>query len=119
MGLDYSTLIYLPNFEVLARTVTFTPLVSQPNAAPYVQRAIYDTDEVDVPAEDGSVVTTHRTILDIREAEFAVLPTQGDHVFIPADTGAMGELGDFEIINVFHNGGGETTLQLRKIETAG
>jgi hypothetical protein len=31
----------------------------------------------------------------------------------------MGELGNFEVIDAFHNGGGETTLQLRKLETAG
>jgi len=31
----------------------------------------------------------------------------------------MGEVGDFEIINAWQNGGGETTLLLRKIETAG
>ena len=119
MGVDFSSLVYLPNFDVWARTVTFTPIVSQPNAAPFEQRAIYDSEEVDVPGEDGSVLTSHKTTLDIREHEFAVLPTQGDHVFIPADVGAMGEVGDFEIINAWQNGGGETTLLLRKIETAG
>ena len=119
VGVDYSTLIYLPNFDFWSRTVTFTPLVSQPNAAPYDNRGIFDTDEVDVQAEDGSVVTDHRTTLDIREIEFAVLPTQGDLVDIPADTGAMVAMGRFEIINVWHNGGGETTLTLRKIESAG
>jgi hypothetical protein len=119
MGIDYSTLIYLPNFDFWSRTVTFTPLASRPNAAPYNARGIFDTDEVDVQAEDGSVVTDHKTTLDIREAEFGVLPTQGDLVDIPADTGAMGAMGQFETINVWHNGGGETTLTLRKIETAG
>jgi hypothetical protein len=99
MGIDYSTLIYLPNFDFFSRTVTFTPLASQPNARPYNARGIFDTDEVDVQAEDGSVVTDHKTTLDIREAEFGVVPTQGDLVDIPADTGAMGAMGQFEIIN--------------------
>jgi hypothetical protein len=119
MGIDFSTTVYLPNFTVFARQVTITPKVSQPGAGPYSARGIYDTEEIDVAAEDGSVVTDHRTILDIREVDFLVLPQQGDEVFIPPDTGAMGALGDHEVINVFHNGGGETTLQLRKIETAG
>jgi hypothetical protein len=119
VGIDFSTLVYMPNFDIWGRTVIFTPLVSQPNAAPYENRAIYDTDEVDVPADDGSVLTSHKTTLDIREAEFGILPTQGDRVFIPADVGAMEEVGNFEIINVWQNGGGETTLLLRKIETAG
>ena len=117
MGVDFSTSIYLPNFDVWARSVTISPIVSQPTAVSYTARGIYDTDELDVPAEDGSIITDHRTLLDILEHEFSVLPEQGDHVNIPADRGAMGALGDFEIIDVWHNGGGETTLRLRKLET--
>ena len=119
MGLDYSTSIYLPNYNLLARAIVVTPAVSQPSAAPYWTRGIYNTEKLDVTAEDGSILTDHRTYVDVLEAEFGVVPTQGDLVDIPADTGAMGAMGQFEIINVWHNGGGETTLTLRKIETAG
>ena len=117
MGVDFSTSIYLPNFDFFSRAATITPLVSQPNAAPYAVRGIYDTDEIDVPAEDGSILTDQKTMFDIREYEFAVLPAQGDHINIPADRGAMVALGDFEIINAWTNGGGETTLTLRKLDT--
>jgi len=119
VGLDYSTSIYLPNYNLLARAIVVTPAVSQPSAAPYWTRGIYNTEKLDVAAEDGSILTDHRTYVDVLEAEFAVVPVQGDQVFIPADRGAMGELGNFEVIDAFHNGGGETTLQLRKLETAG
>ena len=119
MGLDYSTSIYLPNYNLLARAIVVTPAVSQPSAAPYWTRGIYNTEKLEVAAEDGSILTDHRTYVDVLEAEFAVVPVQGDQVFIPADRGAMGELGNFEVIDAFHNGGGETTLQLRKLETAG
>ena len=117
MGVDYSTTIYLPNYDFFSRAVTITPIASQPNAAPYATRGIFNTDEIDVPAEDGSILTDQRTYIDIREFEFAVLPQQGDHVNIPADRGAMVALGDFEIINAWTNGGGETTLILRKLDT--
>ena len=119
MGLDYSTSIYLPNYNLLARAIVVTPAVSQPSAAPYWTRGIYNPEKLDVAAEDGSILTDHRTYVDVLEAEFAVVPVQGDQVFIPADRGAMGELGNFEVIDTWHNGGGETTLQLRKLETAG
>ena len=119
MGLDYSTSIYLPNYNLLARAIVVTPAVSQPSAAPYWTRGIYNTEKLEVAAEDGSILTDHRTYVDVLEAEFGVVPVQGDQVFIPKDRGAMGELGNFEVIDAFHNGGGETTLQLRKLETAG
>ena len=68
--------------------------------------------------EDGSILTDHRTILDVREIEYGVVPVQGDHVAIPADGGAMGALGSFQVIDARTNGGGETTLALRKLVTA-
>ena len=116
MGIDWSTAVYLPVFDAMARQATITPLISQPSAAPYAARGIYDTEEIDVPAEDGSILTDQKTLFDIREYEFLVLPAQGDHIYIPADRGAMAAPGNFEIINAWTNGGGETTLTLRKID---
>src|SRR5215831_17321026 len=106
MGVDWSTSVYLPAFDFFARPATITPLVSQPNAAPYAVRGCFDTEDLEVPAEDGSFLQTQRTIFDIRESELLVLPAQGDRINIPADRGAMVALGDFEIINAWTNGGG-------------
>ena len=62
------------------------------------------------------ITTDQRTIFDIRAAEFPVLPQQDDTVYIPEEPlSGLPELGNFEIINVWHNGGGEVTLQLRKV----
>ena len=119
MGVDWSTGVYLPVFDFFARPATITPLVSQPSGAPFSVRGIYDTEDLEVAAEDGSFLQSQRTIFDIREYEFQVLPAQGDRIYIPADRGAMGALGEFEIINAWTNGGGEMTLQLREIKTAG
>lgn len=118
MGIDYSTMIYLPNYEVWARSVSITPLASLGSTTPYANRGIFHTETLDVAAEDGSIFSTQKTTLDVREIEYAVLPAQGDRIFIPADSGAMVELGDFEVIDSYTNGGGETTLVLRSVTTA-
>jgi hypothetical protein len=66
--------------------------------------------------EDGSILTDQQTILDIRASEFSVLPVQGDQINIPSEPiSGLPTLGDFQITNVFHNGGGETTLELKRI----
>jgi len=59
------------------------------------------------------------TSLDILESDFAdagrALPQQFERVNIPQDgPGGMIAEGDFEVTTVTRNGGGETTLILRK-----
>jgi hypothetical protein len=68
---------------MFARPVTITPVASQPGAPPYNARGIYDTEEIDVEALDGSLHSTSRTVVDILANEFAVLPAQDDLVSIP------------------------------------
>ena len=115
MAINFSTLVYLPNFDMFARPITVTPLASQPGLPAYGARGIYDTRPIDVQAEDGSIVSDQQTILDILEAEFGTLPEQLDRIFIPADPDAGLALGEFEITNTETNGGGEMTLVIRKI----
>ena len=69
MGVDFSTLVYLPNFDMFARPITVTPLASQPGMPAYGARGIFDTRPIDVQAEDGSIVSDQQTILDVRDAE--------------------------------------------------
>jgi len=118
VAVNFSTLVYLPNYDTFARAVTITPLASQPGMPAYTARGIYDTRPIDVQALDGSIISDQQTILDIREAEFSVLPQQLDRVFIGSDADAGPALGDFEVVDADSNGGGETTLVLRKIVTA-
>ena len=117
MGIDFSTLVYEPCQDVFGRSVTFYPDVSQPAGASYPARGIYDSRTLNVVAEDGSIFSDQDTILDIRDAEFAVMPVQDDRVYIGPDNppSAMPTLGMYQITSVWNNGGGETTLQLRKI----
>jgi hypothetical protein len=113
MGVNYATLIYAPAFDMFAGPVTFYPYSSQPGAPAYNGRGIFDTRSLNVVGEDGAVYADQETILDILEAEFAVLPRQNDRVVVEAD-GDKPAPGEFEIINSATNGGGETTLVLRK-----
>jgi hypothetical protein len=117
MGVDYSSFVLLPNFDFWSRPVTFYPAAG---GTVIIARGIFDSRAIEYPADDGVIVSDQQTILDIRDAEFAVLPRQGDQVFIgPDNFGGMQDTpGMFEIIDSSNNGGGETTLVLRKIETA-
>jgi hypothetical protein len=114
MGIDHSTMNYLPNFDFWGRPVTFYPVISQPGVPSYDARGIYNTVSIDIISQDGSDVSEMRTILDILEREFAVLPVQQDRVYIGADPGGMPEVGWFEINDASTNAGGETTLELRR-----
>ena len=81
MAVDFSTLVYLPNFDMFARPITITPIASLPGAPAYPARGIFDTRAVDVQA-DGSIVSDQQTIFDIRDDEFGVIPEQFDQVYI-------------------------------------
>jgi hypothetical protein len=115
-GINFSVLCYLPAFDTFAVPVVFYPLVSQPGAPSFTERGIFDTTTINVLAENNSIYSDQRTILDIREAEFGILPSQGDHVAIPRDCNGVDQ-GEWVIVDYFANGGGQTTLTLRKVET--
>jgi hypothetical protein len=117
MPVNFSDLVYLPNFDTFARAIFITPVASQPGQAAYQARGIFDTVPIDVVALDGSIVSEQRTILDLREVEFAILPVQGDQVAIPAD-GGLPDAGNWEIIDNSRIGGGEATMTLRKLMSA-
>lgn len=114
MPIDYATRLYLPLYDTFARTITIVPIGSQPGMRPYNARGIYDSVAIDVVAMDGSILSDQKTVIDIREAEFEILPAQRDHVLIPGDSGLPDE-GEFEVIDADSNGGGETTLTIRKL----
>jgi hypothetical protein len=117
MGIDFSTMVYLPNYDFFARPVTVTPIMSNPSSGPYPIRGIWTTDEIDVMTEGGAIVSDQVTILDVRDNEFfdigQPVPIQGDLINIPADGNVPAE-GDFEVLDQDKNGGGETKLSLRK-----
>jgi hypothetical protein len=120
MGVDYATVVYLQNYNMWARPVTFYPTKSQPGVMSYDARGIFGTQDIDILAMDGADISEQRTILDILEREFVILPEQQDRLFIPEDFSntfggsGMPAEGWWEVNDVSRNGGGETTLTLRR-----
>jgi hypothetical protein len=117
MGIDFSTLVYLPAFDFYARPITVTPIKSNPSGGPYTIRGIWTTQDTELMAEEGlAVLADQETILDVRDNEFfdagVPVPQQGDLINIPADGNVPAE-GDFEVVHTSRNGGGETTLVIR------
>jgi hypothetical protein len=113
MGMDFSALIYAPNFDQWARPITFNPVASQAGQPAFAARGIWHQDTLDLVLEDGSLYRDQQDSIDILEVEFPVLPQQLDRVVIPADNNIPAE-GEFEVVSVTRNGGGETNLVLRK-----
>jgi hypothetical protein len=114
MAVNMSIMVYDPCQTVFGRPVMFTSFSGESYTGG--GRGIYDSRTLNVVLEDGSVLGDQDTILDIRAVEFSTLPAQGDTVTIPADTlSGLPALGDYMITNVWHNGGGEVTLQLKVI----
>jgi hypothetical protein len=117
MPVDFSQFVYAPNFAVFARPIIVTPVASQPSQPAYGARGIYGTAPVDIVGSDGSIFSDQKTIIDILEAEFPILPVQLDRIEVPAVNG-IPAAGLFEVIDADTNGGGETTLTVRKLVTA-
>ena len=113
MAINWSTQVYAPQYATFSRPVVFNPIKSQPSADSFDGRGIYGTAPIDVIGEDATIISDARTILDVLESDFAVVPIQGDRLSIPAHIG-MPALGDFDVIDANTNGGGETTLIIRK-----
>jgi hypothetical protein len=112
-GVNFSTMVLSPAFDVFARPVTFYPYVSQPAGASFLGRGYYWSGPVDIQTEDGAIYSDQKTALDIRDVEFAELPQQGDRLVIPeADAGPA--LGEFEVVDIDSYDGGMTVLTLRK-----
>jgi hypothetical protein len=113
MAVNFSTLVYMPCQEVFGRPVNFSSTLG--NSFSGAGRGIYDSRTLNVLLEDGSILSDQQTILDIRTSEFGTLPVQGDVIDIPPEPiSGLPALGMYEITDVFHNGGGEVTLSLKR-----
>lgn len=116
MAIDFSVTNYLPCQDLFGRSIMVHPIVSQPTGGAYYARGIYDTRGTAIQTDAGlTVLSDQETIIDIREIEFPVLPVQGDLIDIPAE-GNIPAAGLFEITDAASNGGGETTLTIRRYD---
>jgi hypothetical protein len=113
MGVDFSAMVYLFCYDFYARPIIVAPLASQPGTGSYMARGIWNSDGIEVPSEAGSLISDQRTICDIKEDEFPILPVQGDQIFFPVDDNGPAN-GPFEITDLWTNAGGETTMALKR-----
>ncbi|UPK03107.1 hypothetical protein [Bradyrhizobium sp. 170] len=116
MAVNLDVLLQGPIFDFWAVPVTFKPIKSQPGQPDYQGRGILNTYSLDVAGLDGKIYSDQRTILDIRESEFAVLPEQNDRLLIPKDCNNVPR-GEYQIADASSDGGGQTMLTIRKYET--
>jgi len=116
VGVDFPTWVYSPVFDTFARTLTFYPVMSQPGVGGFAARGIFDTNEIDVEAMDGSILTNARTELDIFMPEWEIYPQQGDVVDIPFEDDIDGGVFTVADVHGFGNAGGELTLILSRYE---
>jgi len=114
MAINFSTMVYFPAMNTFAVPCTFYPVMSRPGVGPIDARGILSTQELNILAEDGSIVASKKTIFDILMAEFDVLPQQMDQVYIPYDCNGEPR-GLYEIIDRSENGGGQMTFTLREM----
>jgi hypothetical protein len=116
MAVNFSVALYDIEQDTYGRPITVSPIASQPGGGSYQGRGIYDSGPINILLDDGSIFADQRTIVDIRGDEYAVPPQQQDQISIPYDPlSGLADLGSFEITNVIDNGGGELTLELKKI----
>ena len=115
-SVDFAYWVYEPCFGIFARSVTCYPVKSQPSNAGFLTRGIFDTNEIDVEAANGQIITNARTELDIFMPEWPVYPVQGDVFDIPWESDVDGGLFMVSDVYGYGNAGGELTLCLVRIE---
>jgi hypothetical protein len=119
MAINFSTLVYQPCQDTFGRTVTVTPVASQPGGAAYTRRGIFGTRPVNIETAIGmAVLSDQETVFYIREVEYPTLPQQGDLLSIPVDDAGNPAEDNWIVTDSSRNGGGETTLTLQKVVPA-
>jgi hypothetical protein len=113
MAIDFSVLVYLPNFDVWARSITVTP---SGGGTSYQARGIFHTGPSTIMSEGVvvAVISDQQTTLDIRAREFAAIPRQGDLIDIPQE-GQIEAEGLFKVTDAFNCDGGEWTLVMQRV----
>lgn len=113
--IDFDKIVLKPASDVFSINVVYTPTVSQPSVLPFATRGVYSSQKLDVELQDGTIYSDQETKLDVRLAEFAAYPQEGDFVTItdprhPA-YGKQFWIGDLDEDG---QGGGKLLLRLKE-----
>jgi hypothetical protein len=128
MGTDFSALVLGPCVAVFGWPALVTPLKSQPNAKPYSANGIWTITDIDIPLDDGEVMSNRTLKFGIRLSDFTVAPKQGDWItasvqYLPL-TYWQGDFDpgsniDLIVDDVRPDGQGGATLVLKRITKPG
>jgi hypothetical protein len=83
VGVNFDALVLSPCEDIFAIACTFTQLVSNPGAPPFVARGVFSSNPIDVQMQDETIFGDQQTSLGIRLRDFALPPPgRGDLVEI-------------------------------------
>ena len=117
--IDFDATVIAAGQDAFARPIVVTPLRSMPAPhTPYPARGVWSSRDVDIPLEDGGILSGQRPTLSIRVSEFVAQPPpgQGDLIAIPAYM-TTPDLGSFIIEDGDDDGQGATLLTLKEYQT--
>lgn len=123
-GVDFSGLVLAPNMLIFGKSVTVTPKKSSPNMAPFPATGIWTVESVNIPMDDGSVLSSRSLKFGIRMADFPVALKQGDWISTAVTDLPLGYWqGDFdpaamldlEIVDTGPDGQGGSTLTMKRV----
>jgi hypothetical protein len=80
--IDFDALVLKPAGDIFQIMVSYTPTVSQPGAPAFDTFGVYSSSPIDVIMQDETIYSDQQTKLDIRLANFAAYPEEGDFVTI-------------------------------------
>lgn len=121
--IDFSSLVLAPTISAFGKPVSITPLKSQPNAAAYSSRGVWEIETIKIMTEDGGQMSTRNIKFGVRMSEFAVWLKQGDQITTQAQYLPMGfDAGlnptdnvDFVIDGLSADGQGGASLTLKRV----
>ena len=112
--IDFDATVLSAAMDAFARPFTVTPLKSQPGLPAYAARGVWTSKPVDVPLEDGNIMSSQVHTLGVRLSEFQVPIAPGDIVDIPI-SGTAPALGSFAVEDTDDDGQGGSVLTLKSL----
>ena len=113
--IDFDAIVLKPAGDIFQIAVVYTPTASQPGVLPFNTNGVYSSQKLNVELQDGTIFSDQETKLDVRLADFAAYPQEGDFVTITdARHPAYGKqfwIGDLDEDG---QGGGKLLLRLKE-----
>jgi hypothetical protein len=82
VSFDFDRLVLAPCQAIFGKAATVLPFKSQPGAAPYIARGIWNVRAINIAMEDGAILSSQTNRLSIRISEFPTALLQGDYVIL-------------------------------------